>query len=72
MALSKEFIDYLTDLFAVVPGTTVKKMFGGVGMFRQGLMYALALGDGKIALKADAETIPDFEAEGCEAWYYED
>ncbi len=26
----------------------------------------------KIALKADAETIPDFEAEGCEAWYYED
>ena len=72
MALSNEFIDYLTDLFAVVPGTTVKKMFGGVGMFRQGLMYALALGDGKIALKADAETIPDFEAEGCEAWYYED
>ncbi|MGB7286051.1 MAG: TfoX/Sxy family protein [Salaquimonas sp.] len=72
MAVTKEFLDYLADLFSVVPHSNIKKMFGGAGIFRHGLMYALALGDGKIALKADAQTIPDFEAEGCEAWYYED
>ncbi len=72
MALSKEYTDYLHDLFQVLPGTSIRRMFGGVGIFRDGLMYALALGDGKIALKADSKTIPEFEAEGCEAWYYED
>lgn len=72
MAVTKEYLEYLADLFSVVPHTNIKKMFGGAGVFRHGLMYALALGDGKIALKADEQTIPDFEAEGCEAWYYED
>lgn len=72
MALTKEYLEYLSDLFSAVPGSSTKKMFGGAGVFRHGLMYGLALGDGKIALKADAETIPDFEAEGCDAWYYED
>ncbi len=72
MALSKEFTDYLEELFQVLPGSRTKRMFGGAGIFRDGLMYALALGDGKIALKADEQTIPDFEAEGCQSWYYED
>jgi DNA transformation protein len=72
LAVTKEYLEYLADLFSIVPHTNIKKMFGGAGVFRHGLMYALDLGDGKIALKADAETIPDFEAEGCEAWYYED
>lgn len=72
MAVSREFIGYLEDLFSVMPGTSVKRMFGGAGVFRHGLMYALALDDGKIALKADSHTIPDFQAEGCEEWVYHD
>jgi len=72
MALSREFTDYLADLFSVVSNTTVKKMFGGAGVFRHGLMFALALDDGKIALKADSQTIPDFEAENCSEWVYHD
>jgi DNA transformation protein len=65
-------MDYLADLFSVVPDTTVKKMFGGAGVFRHGLMFALALDDGKIALKADAQTVPDFQAAGCSEWTYHD
>lgn len=64
MAISAEFVRYVEDLFSVLPHTIVKKMFGGIGVFRHGIMYALALDDGKIALKADDITIPDFEAEG--------
>ena len=70
MAINAEFMTYLEDMFAVVPDTSIKKMFGGVGVFRRGLMYGLALSDGRISLKADEETIPDYEAEGCVEWEY--
>ncbi|GIL00857.1 MAG: competence protein TfoX [Alphaproteobacteria bacterium] len=70
MALSKEFVDHLGDLFAGVAGTEIRRMFGGVGIFRQGLMYALATSEGRIALKADAETAERFRAEGSSEWTY--
>ena len=71
MAITKEFAAYLEDLFSVLPGSHARRMFGGVGVFRHGLMYALALEDGKICLKADGETHADFQAEGCKPWIYE-
>lgn len=71
MAISPEFVNYLDDLFTVVPGTSIRKMFGGVGIFRHGLMYALAMSDGRIAMKADEVNVPDFRAEGCTEWTYE-
>lgn len=71
MTISREFAAYLEDLFQVLPGSTARRMFGGVGVFRHGLMYALSLDDGKICLKADEATIPGFRAEGCEPWVYE-
>lgn len=71
MPITKEYVEYLADLFSVVSDTNVKKMFGGVGVFRHGLMFAISLKSGKIALKADEETIPAFEAQGCTAWVYE-
>ncbi|MEZ5801429.1 MAG: TfoX/Sxy family protein [Nitratireductor sp.] len=70
MALTKEFASHLEDLFSVLPGSSVKRMFGGAGVFRDGLMYALSLDDGRIALKADAETQPQFRAENMEEWSY--
>ena len=71
MAISPEFHAYLEDLFSVVPGTSIRSMFGGVGVFRHGLMYALAMSDGRIAMKADDQSSPAFVAEGCEQWTYE-
>ena len=71
MALQAEFVDWFEELFSVVPDTNIKKMFGGIGAFRQGVMYALALKDGRISLKADEETIAEFKAEGCEEWSHE-
>ena len=71
MAISPEFHAHIEDLFSVVPGTVVRKMFGGVGVFRHGLMYGLGTSDGAIALKADEETVPAFRAEGSSEWVYE-
>ncbi|WP_075996266.1 TfoX/Sxy family protein [Salaquimonas pukyongi] len=71
MAITREFASHLEDLFSVLPGSHTRRMFGGVGVFRHGLMYALALEDGKICLKADEQTHADFTAEGCAPWVYE-
>jgi DNA transformation protein len=71
MALSAEFVSYLQDLFVAVPDVTIRRMFGGVGVFRHGLMFALATGEGRLAFKADETTVPEFAAEGAEEWVYE-
>lgn len=70
MAISAEFVAYVEELFSVVSGTQIRKMFGGVGVFRSGVMYGLGTSGGRIALKADAQTIPDFKAADAEEWIY--
>jgi DNA transformation protein len=45
-------------------------MFGGLGVFRQGLMFGL-VADDILYLKGDAETAGRYEAEGCRQFVYE-
>lgn len=71
MAISEEYRTYLEDLFSVMPDVTIRRMFGGVGIFRHGLMFALSPGAGGLAFKVDGQTIGRFrEAESSE-WVYE-
>lgn len=70
MAIDREFQTYVEDLFSPVDGVSVRRMFGGLGIFRNGLMFGLVEDQGRICLKADAATEPDFQAEGCELWVY--
>ena len=46
-------------------GITHRRMFGGVGLSRHELFFAL-IADDVLYFKADAVTVPDFEAVGCE------
>ncbi len=55
--------DDIRDLFAGFGPVAVRRMFGGAGVFADGMMIAL-ISDGVIHLKADAQTIPAFEREG--------
>ena len=64
------FQGLLEELFAPVGGVSFRRMFGGAGVFRDGLMFALVLDD-VLYLKADESTRPRFEAEGCEPFRYE-
>jgi DNA transformation protein and related proteins len=66
MRLDTEFI---RDLFAPFGAVSVRRMFGGAGVWSQGLMFALVF-DGAIFLKVDAESIPDFEREGSKPFVY--
>jgi DNA transformation protein len=45
-------------------------MFGGKGIYFDGMIIALDIGD-EILLKADVVTAPLFAAEGCRQWTYD-
>ena len=50
------------ELFASFGPVTLRRMFGGAGIFSQGLMFGLVF-DKAIYLKADATGIPNFQRE---------
>jgi DNA transformation protein len=60
---------HIVDLFASFGPVVVRRMFGGGGIYADGLMFALVT-DGAIYLKADAQTIPAFEREGLRPFTY--
>ena len=61
--------EFINDLFAPFGPVTVRRMFGGAGIFCDGLMFALVF-DGAIYLKVDDASIPDFEREGSSPFVY--
>ncbi len=65
-----EFQDFAEDLFEPLGGVVFRRMFGGLGIFRQGMMFALIIDD-VLYTKADATRIPFHEAEGCGPFAYE-
>lgn len=61
--------DYLHELFSAFGAVAIRRMFGGAGVFADGLMIALVTG-GIIHLKTDEQTRADFEVEGCAPFSY--
>jgi DNA transformation protein len=61
--------DLVADLLAPIGGVSFRRMFGGVGLFRDSVMFALIIED-TLFMKADETTRGRFEAEGCEPFSY--
>ena len=55
--------DFIQELFAQFGPVTVRRMFSGAGIFRDGLMFGLIIRD-VIYLKADETNAAEFEREG--------
>ncbi len=62
-------LDFIRDLFTSFGPVTVKRMFGGAGLWCDGLMFGLVF-DGAIFLKVDETSISDFEREGSRPFVY--
>jgi len=62
--------DFLIDLFADFGPVTIRKMFSGYGISADGTNFALSLRAG-LYLRADEQTIPQFEAEGSQPFQYQ-
>lgn len=65
----QEFVSYVVDMMQTIGPVYSKKMFGGHGIFLEGLMFAL-IADNELYLKADRESEGDFSERGLEPFTY--
>ena len=61
--------DDMIDLLDSVGGVTSRRMFGGTGFYKNGIMFALEA-SGRLYIKVDDECRPVFEEAGCEAFSF--
>lgn len=59
-----EFAQFVTELFSNLGRVSTRRMFGGRGVYCDGLMFAL-IHDEVVYLKADEVSRPRYEAAGC-------
>jgi DNA transformation protein len=64
------FIDYVIELLGTMGSVTSRRMFGGHGIYQDGLMFALVTGD-VLYFKTDDETRARFVAAGAQPFSYE-
>lgn len=69
-APDSDFIAHLLEMLEPLGGVSAKRMFGGHGFFRDGLMFGL-VADGVFYLKVDQENAADFEEKGLPPFSYE-
>jgi DNA transformation protein len=67
--MSGEFIEYVMELFGPFGTAGARRMFGGHGVYLDGLMFAI-VSDDALYLKADELNRVEFEQAGCEAFGY--
>jgi DNA transformation protein and related proteins len=65
-----EFVDYVVELMAGWAAVSARKMFGGYGLYREGLMFALIVED-ELFFKTDANNVAQFERAGCHPFVYQ-
>lgn len=68
-ASEKEFVLYVVDLMQSVGPVHAKGMFGGYGIYLDGLMFGL-VADSVLYLKTDKQTENEFKDRGLEAFTY--
>ena len=59
MPVSDEFVDYIVDQLSGWGDVSVRRMFGGAGLYRQGAMFAV-IADDVAYLKVDDSNRDDF------------
>jgi len=65
-----QFCEFVLDVLRAWRPVTARRMFGGHGLYHEGLMFALIAGE-QLYLKVDAESRPVFDAAGLPPFVYE-
>ena len=60
----------IEEMFSTLGPVTIKRMFGGKGIYHRGRIVAIELRQ-EVLLKADDVSAPLFEAAGATRWAYE-
>lgn len=70
MASDKGFHDYLLhDVFADIDGITSRAMFGGYGIYKNSVIFAI-IAEGKLYFKVGEGNKADYEAHGSKPFVY--
>jgi len=67
--MSDDFVDYVMELLGPFGTVKARRMFGGHGVYLDGLMFAIVSGD-TLYLKADEMNRVEFEQAGCARFGY--
>jgi DNA transformation protein len=67
MSVSDEFLDYVVDQLSTWGRVSVRKMFGGAGLYLEGVMFGL-IADDVAYLKVDDSNRDDFVKAGSSAF----
>jgi DNA transformation protein len=70
MAVSEEYLKFVLDQLSDFGDIDIKRMFGGVGIFKDGLMFGKIGGD-TFRLKVDENNQKDFEERGMKPFHSE-
>lgn len=65
----ESFKDYVLDLFSDWEGVSSKRMFGGWGVFHDGVIFGIII-DGELYFKVDDTNITDYEKYGSRPFTY--
>ncbi len=63
MPVSEEYLDYVADQLACIGEVVAKKMFGGVGLYHDGLFFGLIASD-VLYFKVDDQTRAQYTTAG--------
>ena len=69
MPLSPGFSDYVLELLSGFGRLEAKRMFGGAGLYRDGVMFGI-LDDDVVFLRVDDKLEADLKAQGSVPWSY--
>ena len=65
-----DFVEHVREVMAHWAAISVRKMFGGFGLYREGLMFAL-IADDTLYFKTDAENVKHFEQANSTPFVYQ-
>jgi DNA transformation protein len=69
MARNDEFLNYVLEQMAFIHGLNARAMFGGYGIYQDGIIFAIIVDD-MLYLKTNGQTQADFEAKGLRPFSY--
>ena len=69
MPKQSDFLEHVVEQMRSFGPVTVRRMFGGWGLYHEGTFFALVFDD-TLYLKADAKNAPQFDARGLEPFVF--
>jgi len=71
MSISDADIAFVKDLFSGVGTLTTRKMFGGLAVYADGVIFALILSTGALMIKAKGALASDLAAQGSQQFIHD-